>query len=104
MGIDPSALGDGRGLRMIIRSPHGKRVAWNYRTAFSGWAPRKHRLNGTNYVPPREVLVGRIRSPFSIPWPDSRALVREAGTRLVWNRGAPPVEMDSRSIGLGRYE
>ena len=36
---------------------------------------------------------------------DSRALnVREAGTRLVWNRGAPPVEMDSQSIGLGRDE
>jgi len=39
-----------------------------------------------------------------LPWPDSRALVREAGARLVWNCGAPPVEMDSRSMGLGRYE
>jgi len=105
MSIDSSALGDGRGQRMLIRSPHGKRVGGlEDRTAFSGRPSRKRKLDGTIYVPPREAFVRRIRSPFSFgPTPVS-LFAKRACTRLVWNRGAPPVEMDSQSIGLGRDE
>jgi len=63
MGTDSIALRDGRGQKMLIRSPHGKRVAGlEDRTASTGRAPRKCRLDGTDYVFPREVLVRLIRS------------------------------------------
>jgi len=66
MSIDSSALGDGRGQRMLNRSPHGKRVGGlEDRRAFSDRPSRKRKLDGTIYVPPREAFVGRIRSAFS---------------------------------------
>src|SRR5258706_5407010 len=62
------------------------------RTPFSGHTSRKLRLDGTNCVPPREAVVGRIRSPFSfgptpVPYSRGRAATETAVHALsVWNR------------------
>jgi len=87
---------------MLIRSPHGKRVASKTGQPFQAGLPVNVDWRRHNMYPSRSF--GGANQISILPWPDSRALVREAGTRLVWKRGAPPVEIDSRWIGLCRDE
>ena len=75
------------------------------RTAFFGRNSRRHKLGGTNYVPPREALVGE--SDFQSPWPDSHALfarqtdVEARGTllymRCQYGTASPTVKLPGRS-------
>jgi len=68
MGIDSSALKrTGREQGSENANPlTARRARGLEHTAFSGRTPRKRRLDGTNDVPPREALVGRISSRFSL--------------------------------------
>jgi len=51
------------------------------RTAVSGWAPRKRKLDRTIMCPLKNF--GGVNQTSILLWPDSRALVRNVGTRLV---------------------
>ena len=87
---------------MLLCSPHGKRVAWKTGQPFQAGLPVNANWTGQIMCPLEKFWWGE--SDLDSPLARLAYLVRNAGTRLVWNRGAPPVEMDSRSIVLGRDE
>jgi len=85
MGIDPSALGDGRGQRTLIRLPHGKRVAWKTGQPFQAGLPVNADWTEQIMFPIDKFWWGESDLHSPLARLDSRALVREVGTRRVRN-------------------
>jgi len=82
MGIDPSALGDGRGQRMLIRSLHGKCVAWKPGQPLQAGLPINADWTGQMICPPEKFWWGELdlHSPLArLVCPCSRRSGHAAG-------------------------
>ena len=67
MSIDPSALGDGRGQGVLIRSPHGTRVAWKAGQPFQAGLPVNANWTGQIMCPLEKFSWGEsdLHSPLA---------------------------------------